>query len=73
MWNLVKFGQAGSEKKTLKDYEILYMYIAQGQGQITSEGKLLIVLKGSYIVHFSRKFLIHLKTLTFQYFPHTNA
>ena len=29
MWNLVKIGQAVSEKKTFKDYEILYMYIAQ--------------------------------------------
>ena len=28
--NLVKFGQAVSEK-TLKDYEILYMYIAKGR------------------------------------------
>ena len=36
-WNLVKIGQAVSEKKTLKDYEILYMYIVHGQGQITQE------------------------------------
>ena len=35
MWNLVKIGQAVSEKKKFKDYDILYMYIAQGQGQIT--------------------------------------
>ena len=27
MWNLVKLGQAVSEKKTLKDYIILNMYI----------------------------------------------
>ena len=33
MWNLVKFYQAVSEKKTFKDYTILYMYIAQGQGR----------------------------------------
>ena len=26
MWNLVKIGQAVSEKKTFKDYTILYMY-----------------------------------------------
>ena len=44
-WNLVKIGQAVSEKKTFKDYEILYMYIAQGQGQITQEDKSLIVTK----------------------------
>ena len=43
--NLVKTGQAVSEKKTFKDYEILYMYIAQGQGQITQEDKILIVTK----------------------------
>ena len=28
--NLVKTGQAVSETTTFKDYEILYMYIAQG-------------------------------------------
>ena len=30
----MKIGQAVSEKKLLKDYEILYMYKAQGQGQM---------------------------------------
>ena len=35
VWNLVKTGQAVSEKKTFKYYENLYMYIAQEQGQIT--------------------------------------
>ena len=35
MWNLVKIAQAISEKKTFDDYTILYMYIAQGQWQIT--------------------------------------
>ena len=29
MWNLVKIGLAISEKKTSKDYTVLYMYIAQ--------------------------------------------
>ena len=43
--NLVKTGQAVSEKTMFKDYEILYMYIAQGQGQITQEDKILIVTK----------------------------
>ena len=36
MKNLVKSGQAVSEKKTFKDYKILYMYIAKRQVQITS-------------------------------------
>ena len=40
MWNI---GQAVSEKKMFKDYDILYMYIAQGQGQITLGDKILIV------------------------------
>ena len=30
IWYLVKIGQAVFEKKKFKDYEILYMYIAQG-------------------------------------------
>ena len=42
IWNLVKVGQAVSEKKTFKDYEILYMYIAQGQGQIMLGDKILL-------------------------------
>ena len=43
--NLVKIGQDVSEKKTFKDYEILYMYIAKGQEQIPQEDKILIVTK----------------------------
>ena len=35
MWNLVKIGQVFLEKKTFKDFMVLYLYIAQGQGQIT--------------------------------------
>ena len=35
MWNLVKIGQAVSEKK-FKHYTILYIYLALGQRQITS-------------------------------------
>ena len=30
---------------TFKDYEILYMYIAQGQGQITPGDKIFVVTK----------------------------
>ena len=39
MWNLVKIAQTVSEKKTFKIYTILYMYIAQGQGQTTLRGQ----------------------------------
>ena len=39
MWNLLKIAQAVSEKKTFKNYTILYMYIAQWQGQITLKGQ----------------------------------
>ena len=35
MWNLVKTGHVVLEKKTFKDFKVLYLYIAQGQGQIT--------------------------------------
>ena len=31
--NRVKIGQVVSEKKTFKDFMLLYLYIAQGQGQ----------------------------------------
>ena len=44
-WNLVKTVQAVSEK-TFKELSILYMYRAQGQGQITT--KILIVAKQFY-------------------------
>ena len=37
MWNLVKIAQAVSEK-TFKNYQFLYTYIAQWQGQITLRG-----------------------------------
>ena len=36
--SLVKIARAVSEKKTFKKYTILYMYIAQGQGQIIPRG-----------------------------------
>ena len=41
---LVKIGQSVSGK-TFKDYEIIYMYIAQGQGQIIHVDKMLIFTK----------------------------
>ena len=42
MWNL-----AVSEK-TFKNYTMLYMYIAQGQGQTNPRGQILIVIKTFY-------------------------
>ena len=45
MWNLIRIGQAFSEKKTFKDYAILYMYIVQRQGQMTPRDTILIVTK----------------------------
>ena len=37
MWNLVKIRELVSEK-TFKDFMVLYLYIAQRQGQITPPG-----------------------------------
>ena len=34
-WNLVKIDRVVSEKKTFKDFMVLYMYTAEEQGQIT--------------------------------------
>ena len=45
MWTLMKIVQEVPEK-TFKDFTILYMYIAQGQGQITPI--ILIVSKPFY-------------------------
>ena len=39
MWNLVKISQMILEKKTLKNFMVLYLYIAHGQGQITFRGQ----------------------------------
>ena len=36
---LVKIAQTASEKKTFKNYTILYMYIVQVQGQIALWGQ----------------------------------
>ena len=44
-----EIAQAVLEKKSYKNYSILYMYIAQWQGQITlKEKKLLIITKIFY-------------------------
>ena len=34
-----KICQVVSEKNTFKDFMVLYLYIAQGQGQITPRGQ----------------------------------
>ena len=47
----VSIGQAASEKEVFKSYRILYLYIAQEQGQIASKGKILIVTIKFYFVH----------------------
>ena len=51
---LVKIGQVVSEKKTLKEYIILYLDIAQWQGEIIHEGgrgdEILIVTKKFYFI-----------------------
>ena len=39
MGNLVKIGPAVYAMKIYNDYIILYMYVAQGQGQITPRGQ----------------------------------
>ena len=43
----MKTAQTVSEKK-FKNYTILYMFIVQGQGQITPGDKILIVTKMFY-------------------------
>ena len=53
MWNLKKMGPVVSEKKTSKDYMVLYLYIAQGQKQITRGGKILILTKTVYYFNYT--------------------
>ena len=48
MWNLVKIGQVVLEKKKIKIYMILNMYIAKGQGHITTRWQNLTVTKKFY-------------------------
>ena len=49
MWNLMKIGQAVSEK--FKDYDILYMYLPQGKGQITPGDKIVVTKSVCYFNH----------------------
>ena len=39
MWNLVKIGPVVLERKMFNDFMVLYLYKAQGQGQITPRGQ----------------------------------
>ena len=58
-----KTGRAGSENKTFKDYTILYMYLAQGQGQITPGDNILIATKSFTTLIIHGKFQsLHFKT-----------
>ena len=54
LWNLVKIAQAISEKKTFKNYTILYMCIAQRQGQITLRDKIFIIT--NFLHYFNHTF-----------------
>ena len=45
MWNLGIIVRAFSKTKTFKKYTISYMYIANGQGQVPSGDKILIITK----------------------------
>ena len=40
-----------SEKKKFKDYDILYLHIAQGQGQITPGDKFCVTISVCYFDH----------------------
>ena len=52
-WNLVKIGREVLEKKTFKDYMIVYRYIAQGQGELTPGGQTFDCTKKflAFIIH----------------------
>ena len=51
MWNLVKIGQVVLEKKTFKDFMVLYLYTEPGQGQTTPRWEILILTKTFYYFH----------------------
>ena len=74
----MKAVQAVSEKKTLKDFTILYINIAQGQRQIapppqkSDSGQSFTTL----IIHckFQPLYsLLSIEKMIFQHFPHTNV
>ena len=46
----MKCGENLSKKKTSKDYAILYMYIAHGQGKITLRENILTVTKTNVLL-----------------------
>ena len=81
-----KIGQVVLEKKTFTDFKVLYLYIAQGQGQISPPGGgggggggavNLLILKHftTLIIHCKFQPLvlnIYWKKWIFNFFPHTN-
>ena len=69
-WKLVKLFQ---KKKTLQDFEILYLYIAHNCRGLNFCCNWKCWLLWSCIVSFSQWSLTHYEKLSFQYFPHTNA
>ena len=76
LWYLVEIGQAVLEKKNFKNYEILYMYIAQGQGQKTLGDKILIVQGFATLIIYCKFQPLFFNTFwetKFSIFPHTKA
>ena len=55
MWNLVKIAEAVSQTNTFRNYTNLYMYIAQGQEQVTPRrqkfdciAKKVLIIRGMF-------------------------
>ena len=67
MSNLVKIGQVISEKKTFKDFMVIYLYTAEEQGRITRFSTLIIHCKFQPLV----KHILKKKKKFFWLPPHT--
>ena len=67
MWNPVKIGQTVSEKKTFKDFMIIYLYSLGARADNSGECKILILTKKFYI-HCKFQPLV-LNTYDFSTFP----
>ena len=63
--NLVKIVQAVSEKKAFKDFTILYMHTAQGQGQITP--KILMLANPLKTEHTLPHYILEESNFNFRY------
>ena len=50
----MKLVKIGPEKKTFKEYRILYLDIAQWQGEITGDEILIVTKKFYFIENFSQ-------------------